>query len=66
MKYLICTYCGKPVDEEFPKCCGEVGHTEEYDDGEPENTHQGPDYRTAEQWHADQAWAKRRRRMSGE
>lgn len=25
---LHCVYCGKPVAEEWPVCCGEVGHTE--------------------------------------
>lgn len=26
IKKLICIYCESEVNEEFPACCGEVGH----------------------------------------
>ena len=29
MKITICPFCENEIDEEFPSCCGEWGHTEE-------------------------------------
>lgn len=61
--YWACVFCGKPLPAEDgleTECCGEVNHTEWVSD------RSGPDYRTAEEYYADQAHEKRRRHLAGE
>lgn len=35
---LICVYCGRELPDQRTPCCGEVGHTEEVDEGDNEWT----------------------------
>ena len=71
-----CTYCGSAQGDRL-SCCSENHwltldeyreyHNEDpcdYEDANP--THAGPDYRTYEQWVADEAWNIRRKRLNGE
>jgi hypothetical protein len=74
MEFLMenyCTYCGMAQGERI-SCCGENHwmtrdeycdyHNEDPETGEPpERRDAAPDYRTAEQYYADQAHARKRK-----